>query len=221
MTGRRTYGEGCAVAHGMDLVGERWAMLIVRDLILGPKRFTDLLTGLPGASPGVLTQRLRELTDAGVLRRRRLGAPAATWVYELTPWGRQLAPIVTDLARWASQSPAMPFDAPQGTDSVMLSLEALFDPTAAGELEAVVSIHLADEPFEVRIAHGELTVRRAEAHDPDVTVRADLPHLLALLRTHTSLEELRQGGALSVVGDTEVLQHFRRLFPMPDPVSPA
>ena len=86
MTGRRKYDQGCAVAHALDLVGERWALLIVRDLLLGPKRFTELLTGLPGASPDVLTQRLRELTDAGVLHRRRLSPPAASWVYELTAW---------------------------------------------------------------------------------------------------------------------------------------
>ena len=132
MTGERTYGQGCAVAHGLDLIGERWALLVVRDLLLGPKRFTDLLSGLPGASPGVLTQRLRELTEAGVLSRRKLSAPAASWVYELTPWGRQLEPIVTQLARWASHSPSMRYDAPLGNDSVMLSLGALFDPAVAG-----------------------------------------------------------------------------------------
>src|SRR5215471_10368467 len=86
VVGRRKYDQGCAVAHALDLIGERWALLVVRDLLLGPKRFTDLLAGLPGASPDVLTQRLRELTDAGVLRRHRLSPPAATWVYELTPW---------------------------------------------------------------------------------------------------------------------------------------
>ena len=98
MAGRRKYNSGCAVAHALDLVGERWALLVVRDLVLGPKRFTDLLAGLPGASPDVLTQRLRELTQAGVLDRRRLSPPAASWVYELTPWGAELAPVLLGLA---------------------------------------------------------------------------------------------------------------------------
>lgn len=87
MAGKRRYHTGCAVAHALDLVGERWALLVVRELLLGPKRFTDLLAGLPGASPDMLTQRLRELTDAQVVLRRRLNPPSASWVYELTPWG--------------------------------------------------------------------------------------------------------------------------------------
>jgi DNA-binding HxlR family transcriptional regulator len=141
MAGKRKYDQGCAVAHALDLIGERWALLVVRDLVLGPKRFTDLLAGLPGASPDVLTQRLRELTDAGVLRRRRLSPPAATWVYELTPWGAELSPIVVGLAQWASRSPGMRYDAPLGTDSLILSLKALFDGSAAADLDASIALH--------------------------------------------------------------------------------
>jgi DNA-binding HxlR family transcriptional regulator len=218
MTGQRTYGQGCAVAHAMDLVGERWALLVVRDLLLGPKRFTDLLAGLPGASPGVLTQRLRELTEAGVLLRRKLRAPAASWVYELTPWGKQLAPIVTNLAQWASQSPSMRYDAPLGTDSLMLSLGALFNPAAAGDLEAVIAVYLTDEPFEVRITHGELMVKRGEAQNPTATLVTDQSGLLSLLRTDTSLEAVQSDGSLHVAGDTETIERFRRLFPFPRPV---
>lgn len=202
----------------MDLVGERWALLIVRDLLLGPKRFTDLLAGLPGASPGVLTQRLRELTEAGVLLRRKLSAPAASWVYELTPWGNQLAPIVTTLAQWASQSPSMRYDAPLGTDSLMLSLGALFDPTAAGDLEAVIAIHLGDEPFEVRITRGELTVERGEAQNPTATMRTDQSGLLSLLRTDAPLDAVQSNGTVHVAGDTETIERFRRLFPFPQSV---
>jgi DNA-binding HxlR family transcriptional regulator len=213
MTGERTYGQGCAIAHALDLVGERWALLVVRDLLLGPKRFTDLLTGLPGASPGVLTQRLRELTEAGVLGRRRLAAPAASWVYELTPWGKQLAPVVTGLAQWASESPSMPYDAPLGTDSLMLSLGALFDRPAAADLEASIAIHLGDEPFQVRIAHGELTVSRGDAHNPDATLHTDQHTLLSLLRTNTPLDEIQANGTLRITGNAEIVQRFRRLFP--------
>jgi DNA-binding HxlR family transcriptional regulator len=217
MAGERTYGQGCAIAHALDLVGERWALLVVRDLLLGPKRFTDLLTGLPGASPGVLTQRLRELTDSGVLARRRLAAPAASWVYELTPWGEQLAPVVTGLAQWASQSPSLPYDAPLGTDSLMLSLGALFDRSAAAGLEATIAIHLGDEPFRVCIAHGEITVSRGDNHNPDATLHTDQRSLLALLRTDTPLDEVQANGALRITGNAKVVQRFRRLFPLPQP----
>jgi DNA-binding HxlR family transcriptional regulator len=218
MVGERTYGQGCAIAHALDVVGERWALLVVRDLLLGPKRFTDLLTGLPGISPGVLTQRLRELTDAGVLGRRKLSAPAASWVYELTPWGNQLAPIVTSLAQWASHSPAMPYHAPMGSDSLMLSLGALFDRAAAADLETTIAIHLGDEPFQIRIAHGELTISRGDTHNPDATLHTDQHTLLSLLRTDTGLDELETKGTLRITGDAEIVERFRRLFPLPQSV---
>src|SRR5262249_26030190 len=97
MATKRSYEDGCAFAHGLDLVGERWALLVVRELVLGPKRFTDLRAGLPNISPNVLTERLEELERVSVVQRRKLAPPAATWVYELTRWGRDLAPIIEDL----------------------------------------------------------------------------------------------------------------------------
>src|SRR5215204_4140654 len=90
MATMRTYDDGCAAAHALDLIGERWALLVVRELLLGPKRFTDLRAGLPNASPNVLAQRLRELEAAGIVRRRKLPPPAASRVYELTEWGQDL-----------------------------------------------------------------------------------------------------------------------------------
>jgi DNA-binding HxlR family transcriptional regulator/putative sterol carrier protein len=219
VTGRRKYDQGCAVAHALDLVGERWALLVVRDLLLGPKRFTDLLAGLPGASPDVLTQRLRELTDAGVLYRRRLSPPAASWVYELTPWGADLAPVVVGLAQWGSRSPAMPYDAPLGSDSLMLSLNTLFDRAAAADLRAAIAIHLGDERFQIHIGDGELTVSRGESDDPDVTIDTDQPTLVSLLRTDRALDDALAGGALRLAGDRTVVERFRRLFPLPPPIA--
>src|SRR3954462_9145850 len=105
MTSPRTYGEACAAAHALDLVGERWALLVVRELLLGPKRFTDLRAGICHAGPNVLAQRLRELEAAGIVRRRQLPPPAASRVYELTEWGSELEPVVTALGRWGARSP--------------------------------------------------------------------------------------------------------------------
>jgi DNA-binding HxlR family transcriptional regulator len=218
MAGRRKYNSGCAVAHGLDLIGERWALLVVRDLLLGPKRFTDLLAGLPGASPDVLTLRLRELTEAGLVRRRRLSPPAASWVYELTHWGAELAPIVVGLAQWASRSPGMRYDAPLGTDSLMLSLEALFDDSAAGDLDVTIALHLGDERFRIRIGDGELTVARGEVEHPDATLETDQTTLLALMRTDRPLEEALANGDLRLTGNRSVIDAFRRLFPLPQPV---
>src|SRR5215208_5841307 len=110
MATRRTYGDGCAIAHGLDLIGERWALLIVRELLLGPKRFTDLKAGLPNASPNVISDRLRELERAGVVTRDTLPPPAGSRVYELTDWGRGLDDI--EVARGRADHP----DATIGTD---------------------------------------------------------------------------------------------------------
>jgi DNA-binding HxlR family transcriptional regulator len=218
MAGKRKYDQGCAVAHALDLIGERWALLVVRDLVLGPKRFTDLLTGLPGASPDVLTQRLRELADAGVVHRRRLSPPAATWVYELTSWGAELTPIVVGLAQWASRSPGMNYDAPLGTDSLALSLKALYDGAAAGDLDATIAVHLGDERFHIHIRDGELAVARGEVDDPDATLETDQTTLLSLLRTDRPLDEALANGDLALTGNRGVIDAFRRLFPLPQPI---
>src|SRR3954464_16003618 len=107
----RTYGDGCGIAHGLDLIGERWALLVVRELLLGPKRFTDLRAGLPNVSPNVLAQRLRALERVGVVRRRKLPPPAASRVYVLTDWGEDLEPVITQLGRWGARPPLRPGDA--------------------------------------------------------------------------------------------------------------
>ncbi len=117
----RTYDDGCAAAHALDLVGERWALLVVRELLLGPKRFTDLRSGLPNASPNVLAQRLRGLEAAGVVRRRKLPPPAASRVYELTEWGKDLEPVIISLGKWGVRSPSKPRDTELGVDSLVLS----------------------------------------------------------------------------------------------------
>src|SRR5438093_1844621 len=101
MAPRRDYFDGCAAAHALDLVGERWALLVVRELLLGPKRFTDLKRGLPNASPNVISERLRELERAGVVKREKLPPPASSRVYALTDWGRELEDTVLSLGRWA------------------------------------------------------------------------------------------------------------------------
>jgi DNA-binding HxlR family transcriptional regulator len=208
------------VAHALDLVGERWALLVVRELLLGPKRFTDLLAGLPGAGPDMLTQRLRELTDAEVVRRHRLSPPSASWVYQLTTWGAELAPIVIGLARWASRSPAMPYDAPLGVDSLMLSLRALFDGRAAAELDATIAIHVGDQPFQLRITGGELTLTRGDNEHPDATLETDQATLLSLLRTDRDLDQVLADGSLRLAGDRALVERFRHLFPLPEPAGP-
>jgi DNA-binding HxlR family transcriptional regulator len=208
VVGKRKYDDGCAVAQALDVIGERWALLVVRDLLLGPKRFTDLLAGLPGASSDVLTQRLRELVDAGVVLRRRLGPPAGSWVYELTPWGAGLEEIVVGLARWAHESPRMRYDLPLGTDSLMLSIKTLFDGHAEGDLQAKIALNLDDERFWIRIADGNLTMARGEIERPDVTLDTDTATLLSLMQTNRSIDDALAAGQLRLTGDRAVVDSF-------------
>jgi DNA-binding HxlR family transcriptional regulator len=215
VVGRRGYNDGCALAHGLELVGERWALLVVRELLLGPKRFTDLQTDLPGVSADVLSQRLKELQAAGLVHRRRLAPPAPAWVYELTGWGAQLEPFITGLARWASRSPALPVDAPISAGSLILSLKALFDPDAAGGFDATVALRLGDEEFRVRIAGGGIEITRGDAGRTDVALRTGTTTLTALLHDGLDLAEARRTGTVQLTGDQRVARRFLTLFPLP------
>ncbi|GAA4440610.1 winged helix-turn-helix transcriptional regulator [Phytohabitans houttuyneae] len=219
MVGKRGYNDGCALSHGLDLVGERWALLVVRELLLGPKRFTDLQSDLPGVSADVLTQRLRDLQAAGLVVRRRLGPPAPAWVYELTDWGAELGPVVTDLARWASRSPALPVHAPISASSLILSLRALFDPDAAAGFTATVALRLGVEEFTVRITAGTFDIVRGGEGQPDVTFLTDTETLTGLLHEGLSLGKAHRSGRLELTGDWAVAERFRTLFPLPTPVA--
>src|SRR2546423_9041183 len=125
---RRKYDQGCGSAHALDLIGDRWALLVVRELVLGPKRFSDLRAGLPGIGPNVLSQRLKELEQVGVLRRRVLPPPAASTVYELTEWGAELEDVLVRLGRWGARSPDMPREAATRPDWLALGTPGVDDP---------------------------------------------------------------------------------------------
>src|SRR5215213_10177697 len=145
---KRSYTDRCGVARALDLVGERWALLVVRELLLGPKRFTDLRAGLPHLGPDVLSQRLRELEAARVLRRSTLPPPAGSRVYELTERGRELEPVVLALGRWGSVAPFPAGDAGIGVDAFVIALKTLFDPAADGT-PACYELRLRDQVFRV------------------------------------------------------------------------
>jgi DNA-binding HxlR family transcriptional regulator len=215
MTTKRTYGDGCGIAHALDLVGERWALLVVRELLLGPKRFTDLRDGLPNASPNVLSQRLRELEQAGIVRRRKLPPPAATWVYELTDWGRELKPVAISLGTWALRSPTFPEDAPVGTDSVILALGTFFDAGAAGDLTASYELRLGENTFAVRVADGEIDVDRTAAEEPDAVIETEAATLSALIWERRELADALAAGDISIEGDQGAVTRFLGLFPRP------
>jgi DNA-binding HxlR family transcriptional regulator/putative sterol carrier protein len=215
MATTRTYGDGCAIAHGLDLVGERWALLVVRELLLGPKRYTDLRRGLPNASPNVLSERLRELERAGVVRRRKLPPPAASRVYELTDWGRGLEDIVISLGHWAARSPSGLTDAPIGTDSLILALRSRFDPGAADGLRARYELRLGEDRFRIDVADEGIEVARGSADRADATIDTDPGTLAAVLWGDLPLADARAAGRLTIEGDETAVERFVRLSPAP------
>lgn len=218
MAKKRSYGEACRLAVALDLVGERWALLVVRELLLGPKRFTDLRAGLPNASTNILSERLRELERGGAIRRRKLPPPAGSQVYELTEWGRELEPVVTQLGAWGARSPVPVAHRRINADSIVLALRSLFDPEAAGELEAEYELRLDDEVFWVKVAGEELELARGPVVEPAASIELEEPGVLAAVLTgELPLEAALESGAARIEGGKREIRRFLRLFPMPEP----
>jgi DNA-binding HxlR family transcriptional regulator len=217
---RRTYDDGCAAAHALDLVGERWALLVVRELLLGPKRFADLRAGLPRVSPNVLSQRLRELEGAGVVRRRKLPPPAASRVYELTEWGMELEPVVVSLGRWGARSRSKP-RAPLGVDSLILSLRTMFDPRVAAGLSASYELRLGEESFRAVVDDGRFEIVRGSLERPNAIIETDPNTVTAVVYEGRALEEAVRAGEMEIEGDRSAVERFIGLFPLPEPAEPA
>ena len=205
------------IPRALDRVGERWALLVVRELMLGPKRFTDLKTGLPHASPNVLAQRLRELERAGVVRKRRLPPPAASQVYELTEWGAELEPVLVALGRWGARAPLDPECMGMSVDSHLVSLATLFDPSLVGDFEASLELRMGEDVFHVLIAGGEIDAGRGAPTSPDAVLTLEPGTLLALIHGEISVDGALDSGALALDGDREAIERFVGLFPLPEP----
>jgi DNA-binding HxlR family transcriptional regulator len=212
----RTYGDPCGVARGLDVIGERWALLIVRELLLGPKRFNDLLAGLPTISPNVLSQRLRELIDQGVVRRREIEPPARVIVYELTDWGRELEPIVLQLGRWGAHVPRPP-SGELGLDSMILSIKTAFNPTSETSQRQQYAMRVDGESFALEVAHGRLDVRRGTVNPPDATITTDRETLSALIEGRRDLSDAIRSGNVRIDGTSTAKRHVKQLLRAANP----
>jgi DNA-binding HxlR family transcriptional regulator len=210
MASKRSYGDPCGIARALDIVGERWALLVVRELVLGPKRFTDLRAGLRNLSPDVLAQRLRQLEDAGVVQRRVLPPPAGSRVYELTEWGRDLEPVLLALGRWGSRAALPGGDVPLGADALMLALPTLFDPSRAGGLSARYALRLGQDEFHARVHKARLDVGRTADGAPDAVISAEPPALAQVLWHDRPLD----GSGVEVEGSRSAVERFLELFPL-------
>ena len=204
----RTYDQFCGVARALDLVGERWALLVVRDLILGPKRFTDLRRGLPGIGTNVLAARLRELERGGVVERRTLPPPAASAVYELTEYGRSLEGPLLALGRWGASSmgPREPGQALR-SEWLAVAFKAFFRPEAASGLSATVALRFADGAFRARIEDGALEVESGVRNGADLVLTTEVETLIAFLAGADV-----PPAALGPEGDTSLLERLPGIF---------
>jgi DNA-binding HxlR family transcriptional regulator len=214
MARARSYDDACGIARALDVVGERWALLVVRELVLGPKRFTDLQAGLRRVSPDVLSQRLRELEAAGVVARRTLPPPAASRVYELTERGRALEPALHALGRWGSREPLPAGGAELGVDAAMVALPSLFDADRAGDLDATYALDLGGDRFVAKVAGGRLSLTRGEAAGADVVIATSPGTLAAVLWHDRRLRDAIRAGEATVGGDRRAADRFVRLFPL-------
>jgi DNA-binding HxlR family transcriptional regulator len=195
----------------MDLIGDRWAMPVVRELLLGPRRFGDIKTSLRGISANVLTQRLGELEQAGLVTKHKLPPPASVQVYELTQWGYESAPIFQAMGRWAVRSPRHDPTKPFSPVSLMLSLRTMFSPQAAGDLAARIQLLLGEEEFFWIREGQDIRIGRGAIERPDLVLRGDSASDIAAVTYGEAPPE-----SILVEGDIQLLSRFATFFPMPE-----
>jgi DNA-binding HxlR family transcriptional regulator len=209
----KSYCQYCPLAHALDLVGERWALLVVRDLLPGPKRYTDLLEGLPGIGTNILAGRLRDLERAGVVAKRRLPPPAASTVYELTDYGRELDEVMHAFARWGARSLGPPQAADVlHPDWVLRAAQALFDAEAAREVRATYELRVGDQTVALEVDAGRLRGRSEGAAEPDLVLELEAAALFELVSGSLPPTEALGSGRVRIEGDPARLTEFVALF---------
>jgi DNA-binding HxlR family transcriptional regulator len=215
----RSYGKYCGLAHALELVGERWALVLVSDLLRGPKRFSDLQRGQPRIPSNVLSSRLKELEEAGVIRRQVLPRPASGVGYELTEYGRDLEDIVLRLGLWGARSMAEPRpDDVVTADTLLLALRGTFRPDSARGLRAGYELRIGDVVVHARVDDGTLSVDEGSLDDADLVLETD-HSLHPLLTGELAPREAIKSGRVRVTGKRELLDRFVDAFhipPLPD-----
>ena len=212
---RRRYGDGCGTAHALDLIGERWALLVMRELMLGPKRFSDIRADLPGISANTLTQRLEGLEKAGIVVREKLPPPASGQVYGLSEWGHQLLPVMGALGRWAVRSPDHDPSQHFSAVSLLLSFMAMNQPAITGDFNATLGFRLGRENYVLTMKDGAVRAARGDPVGADITFAGAPGAVAAAVYGGVPLAELEAGGMLRIEGDRAIAERFITLFPLP------
>jgi DNA-binding HxlR family transcriptional regulator len=218
----RKFDQYCPVAHALSLVGERWSLLIVRELMHGPKRYTDLTHGLPGIGTNILAARLKELEGCGIIQKRTLPPPAASTVYELTDYGAGLKEALYALARWGARSIG-----PPGPDDELYpewgvnALPALFNPEAARGLTETYVLVVEGDAFTARIVDGALDPGLGAAEDADVVVETDMETFFALASGELAAKDAVKSGRAELQGDLEALERCFRVLSLAPRVTAA
>ena len=213
----KSYNQFCALAYALDVVGERWTLLIIRELLAGPRRFTDLMDGLPGVSTNLLTERLKSLEQRGLVRRRTLPPPAGSTVYELTCIGRGIEQAVLELGRWGSQFLPSSLEgvALPSVGALSLAIKAFFRPQPG--ISETYELHLDDEVFQVRIQNGEMDVRQGQAYPADVIFHTGVVPFVGLFAGQITPEAAIDGGLVRIEGDPAALHRFLSLTGVQSP----
>jgi DNA-binding HxlR family transcriptional regulator len=212
---RRRYEDGCGTAHALELIGERWALLVMRELMLGPKRFSDIRADLPGISANTLTQRLEGLEKAGIVLRAKLPPPASGQVYGLTEWGYQTLPVMGALGRWAVRSPEHDPNQHFSAVSLLLSFMAMNQPAITRSLDATIGFRLGRENYLLTMRDGAINAVRGEPVGADLIFEGAPGAIAAAVYGGVPLAALEAEGALTLVGNREIAERFVTLFPLP------
>jgi DNA-binding HxlR family transcriptional regulator len=219
---KRTYNQYCALSAALDVLGERWTLLIVRDLLYGPKRFKDLHANLLGIGTGLLTARLNQLQADGVIERTRLPPPASTSAYQLTADGQALHGILVELARWGLPRVGLANGRTLATgDVLILALEASFDPMAVEHADGIYELQIDGTPYRLEINRRALDIRLGHATSPLTTAATDAQTLIDLTDGETTLEAALASGRVKIAGDLEAAARFAQAFGLAAPPPPA
>lgn len=212
---RRRYDDACAATHGMDIIGERWALPVMRELMLGPRRFSDLRRSLPLLSANVLTQRLVGLEEAGIVARRTPPAPANVQVYALTPWGQEAGPIFQVLGRWAARSPRHDPMRPFSPVSLLLSMRTMIDVARAATIAARIGFRIGAEDFFLTSGADGVRIGRGLPERHDLVFTGSTHAIAGALYAGVPLDDLIGAGELAIAGDRALADRYVTLFPMP------